>query len=84
MRTKELTRCVRRLEVRDGEKRAKRRDTHFMYASSENFSVMYAVEIVRSNSSAHGSAKLSSVANAELHRVRDSPGTRSGDLGCVR
>jgi hypothetical protein len=55
-------RCGRRLEDKNGEERERRRDTHFMYESSGDFFVTSAVEMMRSNSSEYGSAKLSPTA----------------------
>jgi hypothetical protein len=55
-------RCGRRLEDKNGEERERRRDTHFMYASSGDSFVTSAVEMMRSNSSEYGSAKLSPTA----------------------
>jgi hypothetical protein len=63
MRTKEPARSVRRLKVMYGEKREKQR-IRTSYTRR-------AVEMMRSNSRAHGSAKLSPVAEAELLRVRE-------------
>jgi hypothetical protein len=55
-------RCGRRLEDKNGEEREGRRDTPFMNASSGDFFVTSAVEMMRSNASEYGSPMLSPTA----------------------
>jgi hypothetical protein len=61
--TNRRARGGRRLEDKHGEVRERRHDTHFMYASTGDFSLTSAVEMIRSNSSEYGEAKLSPTAS---------------------